>query len=94
MLVLALVVAFTVAAWAAYWTGRLDGEESARADEEAAEERRSRRRHPSDRPLTGIWCIACPDRPRVTDVDAHSRLFHGSRTTGPDDDDEWLAGLR
>lgn len=85
MIVLAFITGLVIVWMAAYWAGWQDHAEALRE--------KSRRRHPSDRPLTAMWCIACPDRPRVADPVAHSRLFHGSRTTGPDDDDEWLAGL-
>jgi len=49
-------------------------------------------RHPTRR--APVRCLACPDRPVVFDWVEHSRLWHGARTPGPDDDPDFLDGLR
>lgn len=45
------------------------------------------------RPKGLIFCLACPNHPRVDDPLTHSRLVHRDRALGPDDDADFLAGL-
>lgn len=49
---------------------------------------------PASDPTARWRCWSCPGTPEIADPFVHSRLAHARRTPGPDDDAEFLRGLR